>query len=147
MSYNPLLIANRIVEIKQRLTIMELLKLQYIAHGYSLAILNKPLFKGEIEAWPYGPVIRKVYNTFRNSQGIHITLPVAIANSDDEIISSDYENILQKVISIYKDKDGWELSALTHEDNSPWTKTVEAHGFYSEIPNDLTKSYYESLIS
>jgi hypothetical protein len=41
---------------------MKLQKLVYIAHGWSLAILGKPLFYEPIYAWTYGPVVPRLYN-------------------------------------------------------------------------------------
>lgn len=147
MSYNPLTIANKIVALKgNNLTIMELLKLQYIAHGYSLAILNKPLFKGRVEAWPYGPVVKEVYDRFRNDQGIHISRPISSSIAEEEKIEDNCVKVIEGVVENYKGKNGWELSALTHEANSPWTKTVSDKGFYSEIPDKLIQDYYEGLI-
>ena len=143
MKYDPLLIANRIVELKSnKLTIMELLKLAYIAHGYSLALLNEPLFDSSVEAWPYGPVVPQVYTTFRK-QGIDITntLPIKV-----EKLSSSAEEVINAVVQIYGNKDAWKLSALTHEENAPWTQTVAAKGFYSLIPDELTKTYYKGLV-
>jgi uncharacterized phage-associated protein len=145
MSHNPLLIANKIIELKNNdLTIMELLKLQYIAHGYLLAFRKTPLFKGRVEAWPYGPVIPEVYNAFK-PQGIHIKKPIPVRS--EETIPDESCEIIRSVIESYKQKSGWELSALTHIENSPWTQTVTEKGFYSQIPDSLTQSYYERLIS
>ena len=145
MSYSPLIIANKIVRLKKNnLTIMELLKLQYISHGYSLAIFDKPLFNGVVQAWPYGPVIPEVYNAFRNPQGINIIEPIPTQEIVE--IDEDLSSIIAGIVDLYKEKDGWDLSVLTHENNSPWTQTVATGGFYSEIPNSLTKEYYKHLI-
>lgn len=148
MSYHPLLIANKIIEYKhgEKITIMELLKLQYIAHGYTLATLNEPLFDSPIEAWPYGPVIKDVYNAFRIS-GVKIKAPIALPDNIHNHVKKEHEFIIKTVIELYKDKDGWELSALTHEPNSPWTNTVSTKGFYNEIPNITIQKYYQTLIS
>ena len=57
------------------LSIMSLLKLTYIAHGWYLESRNEPLFPNHIEAWQYGPVVPEVYRDFRR-QGITVQAPV-----------------------------------------------------------------------
>ena len=44
---------------------LRLQKFLYSCQGYSLALLNRPLFADGIEAWPYGPVVPAVYESFR----------------------------------------------------------------------------------
>ena len=47
------------------LSIMTLLKFVYIAHGWTLALLDRPLITDLAEAWRYGPVVPSVYFGFR----------------------------------------------------------------------------------
>ncbi|MGA0540298.1 Panacea domain-containing protein, partial [Neotabrizicola sp. VNH66] len=76
MTYDARQVANWFVTSAQRegrtLSIMSLLKLTYIAHGWHLETQNEPLFGNRIEAWQYGPVIPDVYNDFRR-QGVAVT--------------------------------------------------------------------------
>ncbi|AVW92216.1 Panacea domain-containing protein [Celeribacter baekdonensis] len=64
MAYDARQIANWFVVRAQRegrtLSIMSLLKLTYIAHGWHLEMQEVPLFSNRIEAWQYGPVIPEV---------------------------------------------------------------------------------------
>ncbi|RYE90398.1 MAG: DUF4065 domain-containing protein [Cytophagaceae bacterium] len=46
-------------------TPMKLLKLVYISHGWSLALLNEPLINEAVEAWTYGPVIPSLYQELK----------------------------------------------------------------------------------
>lgn len=43
---------------------MKLQKLIFYAHAWWLAIKSVPLFDDDIEAWPWGPVVRNVYLEF-----------------------------------------------------------------------------------
>ena len=47
------------------LTPMKIIKLVYIAHGWYLALTDKPLIKDYVEAWTYGPVIPDLYHEFK----------------------------------------------------------------------------------
>lgn len=121
--------------------VMKVLKLVYIAHGFHLAFLNKPLVKETIHAWQYGPVIPELYfrlKTDRLDTYIHEE-EVSELNKSKEIL-----NILEAVYSKYGKLSGMQLSILTHEKNTPWDTTV--NNFESEITNEIIKAYYKDLI-
>lgn len=44
---------------------LKLQKLLYFAQGYSLAIVDKPLFNEEFEAWDFGPVVPVAYRNYK----------------------------------------------------------------------------------
>ena len=55
------------------LTPLQVIKLAYIAHGFTLALLGRSLVPEPIEAWRYGPVIPSIYTAeynFVNSRQI-----------------------------------------------------------------------------
>ena len=58
---------------------MKLQKLLYYCQGYSLGLTGKPLFNDHIEAWKYGPVVRKVYQEYKQYQRQCIPLDVVSA--------------------------------------------------------------------
>ena len=67
MSYSTRQIANYFIH-KARvdqaeINPLKLMKIVYIAHGYSLAINDKPLIKEGIKARMYGPVISSLYKS------------------------------------------------------------------------------------
>ncbi|MCY4000360.1 MAG: DUF4065 domain-containing protein, partial [Bacteroidetes bacterium] len=49
----------------RNLTPMQLIKLSYIAHGWTLGISGEPLFNDTVEAWRYGPVVPDIYHTYK----------------------------------------------------------------------------------
>ncbi len=147
MSYDPFTIANYIItKLKDRdkdISVMQILKLQYIAHGYTLALLNKPLFDAKIKAWTYGPVVNELYFKLKE-QGDNIA---KIGFNNDETIDTDRKNIIDRVLKIYDGKTAWQLSDLTHEPFSPWSEAICKSGFYTIIQNKDIKKYYENLIN
>ncbi|MFG6620625.1 Panacea domain-containing protein [Sulfitobacter sp. 1A05707] len=122
------------------LSIMSLLKLVYIAHGWNLEIRNTPLFENKIEAWQYGPVIRDVYNAFR-PQGVNISKTDPSFPQDVDV---NYSNFLEEIYEIYGHLSPFKLSEITHEAGGPWETATKWGGWFAEIPNDLIKSHYVS---
>ena len=47
------------------MTPMKLIKLVYIAHGWSLGLYNKTLINEQPQAWKFGPVIPSLYDEFK----------------------------------------------------------------------------------
>lgn len=122
------------------LSIMSLLKLAYIAHGWNLEIRNQPLFSNRIEAWQYGPVIPDVYRTFR-PQGV---TPTHVDINHPADISEADRQFLEEIYSIYGKMTPFRLSQLTHEPGGPWETATKWGGWYAPIPDDLIKSHYVS---
>ena len=125
-------------------TNLQILKLTYIAHGYTLAIHNRPLITDRVEAWKRGPVIPGIYNTFKRwGSGV-----IGATTYTPKPFSASQDEILQAVYAEYGKYCGYYLSQITHEDGelkTPWLQCYEA-GLNAKIPNDITKEYYKQLI-
>ena len=143
MTYDARLIANWFVARAQRegrtLSIMSLLKLTYIAHGWHLEMQEAPLFSNRIEAWQYGPVIPEVYNAFR-TQGINVSGPVSAPTKE---ITPEDESLLEQVYTIYGSLSAFQLSNLTHVPGGPWDIATKTGGNYALIHDDLIKQHYK----
>lgn len=87
---------------------MKLHKLLYFAQRESLAITNKPLFKGEFEGWKYGPVCKEIRNSIT---------PDGIIDANEEI-SDESKYIINNVILEYGSLASWKLSELSHKESS-----------------------------
>jgi uncharacterized phage-associated protein len=140
--YDARSIANWFIERAQKdgrvLSIMSILKLAYIAHGWRLEMVDAPLFNNKIEAWQHGPVIPDVYSTFR-PQGV---APLAIAS--DYAMPEDPNDVgfLEQIYAIYGHLSPFRLSELTHVAGGPWETARKWGGWYADIPDDLIKSHY-----
>ena len=141
-------IANRFLQLArehgQTLTLMQVLKLVYIAHGWMLGLYGRALIADPVEAWKYGPAIPKLYEKLRHYGGNAITdfisQPLVAAPLGEE-----EEDIVSQVYDLYGQMTGFQLSEITHAPGTPWSIT-NARGEYSlEIPQDLIEDYYRSL--
>ena len=140
---------------------MQLLKLSYIAHGFNLAFYDEPLSKELAQAWKYGPVFPYIYHTFKYHPSGKNKRLGREAEPDPEgqtqIVSSAFkeeEQALMKAIhSAYGHLSGWQLSALTHDKNTPWYRCYhegETPGnryFGVPIPNKDIKDHFKDKLS
>ncbi|WP_417242282.1 Panacea domain-containing protein [Celeribacter sp.] len=130
----------RAAEDGRTLSIMQLLKLIYIAHGWHLEMFKRPLFSNRIEAWKFGPVVPEVYAAFR-SQGVNVKRSVPVANA---ALDDNQKKLLDEVYSIYGPMDAFRLSDITHVANGPWA-LASRKGYFAEIPNEQIQAHYEKL--
>jgi len=130
-------------------TPMKIIKLVYIAHGWCLALLDKPLILEPVEAWRYGPVIRILYDTFKQSgnepiQGLAEYNEVESKSGPvEEQIKEDCIEVIYSVYHSYGDFEAFQLANLTHRPASPWEKAIGASR--TSIPNDIIKTEYERI--
>lgn len=166
MKINASIAANffllRAQEEKRPLTLLKLLKLLFIAHGLSLALIEgeEGMLNGEkFEAWSIGTVIPSIYYEFRDCKNNPIKFfskmscdsescfeyTYVFLESVDSNLSSLRE-ILEFVWDTYKNHTQWQLSQKAHEEGSPWRAVYEEGVLHKEINNDLIKKYYQSIL-
>lgn len=109
------------------LTNMALLKHIYFAHGWHLAGHNKPLIKNRIEAWEHGPVIRAVYDEFKDFGRNPIAGRATVIDWETGEVSvargsfcAETASLLRSTFNYYAGYGAFELSAITHEPGGPW---------------------------
>lgn len=150
--FSPLAVANAVLEEAElqgkKLTIMQLLKLVYIAHGWSLALLNAPLVDEEPEAWQHGPVFPSIYRAFRRFGSGPITelasTPFGPLASAD--LSEQQRSVIQSVVQGYGDTHAFALSRMTHQPDTPWAKVYQdGLGSSDDIPNSVIADHYRKL--
>ena len=143
-------VANRFVELAESqgkpVTIMQLVKLVYLAHGWHLGFTDgKPLICHQVEAWKHGPVVRQVYNAFR-PQGIVVFHPALQEKAPHDPYVAGFGSrgigVIEDVYQAYSKLSAFTLSALTHEPGTPWDQ-VKNNGYYAAIPNDIITKYYK----
>lgn len=160
MKPDAIAIANYFVEKAKEegntLTILPLVKLVYIAHGFLLALMDKSFLNprfDKVEAWKYGPVIPSVYHSFKHNKSNPITeCESALCLDGDKIsfITPVIEDpsaklVLNYVWSSYGYRSANELVTITHKPNSPWDRYYRPN-MNIEIPDEATKFYYKKLV-
>lgn len=146
--YSPVQVANAFVvqsmQHNQALTHMQVQKLTYIAHGYYLALTGRPLLNELVSAWKYGPVIPGMYDAFKNYGNRPITStamsPYGVSGLDQQA-----ESVIGAVYKFYGNKDGIELSRLTHMPGTPWSQAYDGYNS-TIISNEVIKDYYDNLL-
>ena len=147
--YPVLTVADEILKIAKRagkaLTPLQLMKLTYIAHGWSLGFDRGDLFNNRIEAWKFGPVIPDLYRATK-SYG-RSPIPLDLVDDKSSGVDADTREFLEKVFNTYNQYDGIQLSSLTHQSGTPWD-TVYMDGVRGvEIPDDLIERHYKRLLN
>ena len=143
----------------RQLTNMQLQKLPYIAHGWSLALRNIPLIRDPVEAWRYGPVYPNLYSSLAIYGSGSVMESIrendsspgawALDKRGDEVqanLTQDDINLINAVWNNYQDFNAFQLSALTHQPDTPWSRIHNKFGDRSTIPNELIKDHYNNLL-
>lgn len=123
------------------LTPLQLIKLVYLAHGWMLGLLDRPLLEDDVEAWQYGPVIRSLYRAVAGDRDpIYESIPGHMAEFDQ-----DSKDVLDQVYEKYGRINGVTLSQMTHKPGTPWHDTWSSLGKNAVIPQDLIKEHFKNL--
>lgn len=148
-------VANAFLEKSNDMTLLKLLKLCYIAQGFSLAILNRPIFEDDhIEAWKYGPVIPSLYHEFKRFKGdiiniksfyIELTDDFDFNNTTPQLTDENDKKIIEIVWNMYGKYSANELVSMTHKRGTPWD-LVYIPNENRVIPAELIKKYYKMLV-
>lgn len=147
--YSALTIADEILKIAKKaghsLTPLQLMKLVYIAHGWSLAIREKDLFSDRIEAWKYGPVIPDLYRATKHFG--RAPIPFDQIDEDTKSVDDDTYTFLEDVFKKYGHMSGYMLSSLTHKSGTPWDQKYQDGVYNVEISDDIIKEHYTALLN
>jgi len=123
----------------------KLQKLLYYAQAWHLVFNDgTPLFNEEIEAWVHGPVVRSVYDTFREF-GFNPIIS-EVSNPIDKTKTS----FLDQIWDVYGNFDAEYLEMLTHREK-PWQKARENIEFKERsnivIDLDSMRSFYQHKLN
>ncbi len=152
--YNTLAIANFFIKSSfatgDELTPMKLIKLCYIAHGWHLGLYEKPLLDEPVYAWKFGPVVVNVYHHFKCFGNSRITSYAKTINGIELPNVPETEAFLERIWDVYKKFDGIQLSAMTHQKDTPWDIVYnQMNGKVNKdsiIPDNIIEQHYKTLM-
>ena len=131
------------LDAKETLTPLQVIKLVYFAHGWTLGFYARPLFYQDVEAWRHGPVVADVYHSLKQYGGNAIT--DKIPGIDERQFYDEENDIISQVFDVYGSLSGLQLSALTHQKGTPWARTIKSYRQGAVIPNTLIQEYFEGI--
>lgn len=124
----------------KRFTNLQLQKLTYVCHGWSLAIYKRPLIIEDVYAWQYGPVVPSVYFQFKRFGS------KVIDDQKQVQLDAESEQIIQDIVSVLGDFSGPQLVELTHRQGSPWTQVWDGTS-NTMIPDSIIENHYSQIKS
>lgn len=128
---------------------MKLQKLVYYAHGWHLALTEKPLLNEHVEAWRFGPVIPSLYKYFKHFGSSPVRIWSGRTDSLKDFEGNNAEiarQIVDKVYGAYSRYSAIKLSNMTHAAGTPWSKLYKENVRNVDIPDEEIKSYFERQI-
>lgn len=117
------------------ITNLKLQKLLYFVQAICLMVFGKKAFPEKIVAWSYGPVVKEVYQQYKQNHAGEIISETNVKN-----ISSGLYKIIDEVINSYGSIEANKLIDFTHEEE-PWINTE----INKEIDTELIKSYFNKV--
>lgn len=124
---------------------LKLIKLAYICQGFHLAVVDEPLFEDKVEAWKYGPVVRRIYDAVSHYRKNSI-LPNQFDHVEGEL-NEDAMTIIKGVMNAYGELEGLQLSTITHKKGTPWHEIRSEWASGTVIPNPLIKKHYKKILT
>ena len=148
MPYSSIAVANRFIELAaqngKKLTNMQLQKLVFLAHGLSLALLERPLTSHNIHAWQWGPVLPQLYKRFSAYGSSSVENPAVCEEAIPE--NGEEQEVMSSVWKSFGSMTGPQLSALTHQTGSPWDVIWKSNQ-YGIIPDELIQDFYRKQLN
>lgn len=111
-------IINKCIQLGRPISNLQLQKILYYIQGQYMRDNNgQALFKDEIEAWRYGPVVSSVYYHYNHYSANDIT-----TKQDNVELDENVKDIIDTIIELNSKLSAWSLVGKTHSE-SPWKET------------------------
>lgn len=123
------------------LTHLKLQKLCYYAQGYSLALIGEAMFSEPIEAWEHGPVVRALYDEYKQFRKRPIP-----ADAGPPELESWRTRVLEMVHQRFGWMTAWELRNRTHAE-IPWREAWLSNEVDAELSNESMREFFRTSLS
>lgn len=117
---------------------LKLQKIMYFAQAAFIVLNDSLLFKEDIEAWEYGPVVPVIYKKYKSNGNKPIQ-----AKSLPTIKDKDVIQFLENTWKIFGKYSAGQLVEITHQ-HKPWTEAY-ANKSNNKISPATLKSYYKNI--
>ena len=133
MPHDARAVANLLLDLADvhglRLTHMAVHKIAYFAHGWHLVAKGHPLIAQPFEAWKYGPILRPVWNEFKDAKDKPILSRASLMDVETGellIAASDFDaeerGFVGHILQAYGRFPATRLSDMTHRRGGAWEK-------------------------
>jgi len=135
---------------------LKLQKLIYMIEGYHLAYFGgDSLIEDDFQAWTHGPVCRRVFDILKDKSILYGDVKY-VQNEGEELpqdilkrtLSSEQMELIDDVLSLYKDESGMSLESITHK-QTPWINARKGLPYYAKCNNVISKEemrqYFNTL--
>lgn len=113
---------------------LQLQKILYYIQRFFLQNKKKALFVDEIEAWPFGPVVREVYDYFCGFG----SMAIFYLQIGESSISKEDSEFISKIIDEKRKLNPWEMVSDTHQKGKAWDLVYrDGYGYKEIIPKRL----------
>lgn len=143
LAYSVLAIANAFIDAakkhckNKKLTHVHLHKLVLISQGFALALLDRPMYRNQTEAWRHGPIIPDLYHALKHQNATYVKK----INTDEFVNETSPESdIIQIIAEAFGDTDELELSSMIYQEKTPWAAAHKNGDII--IDNELTKQKF-----
>ncbi len=152
--YDSHAIANAVLEkaweSEISLTKMQLIKIVYFVHGWSLAFFGNPLVEDRPQAWKLGPVYPRLYKTLAGYTSESVNRKIIHKDTDAPyatgLLPNNHEQLIDDVTNGYGKLHAFVLSEHTHEKGTPWDIAMKSKGIYSEIDDATLTKHFRDLM-
>ena len=122
------------------MTNLKLQKLLYYSYVWKLVLNDEKIFNDELEAWEFGPVVRKEYTRLKKYENKPIE--VKAIQTDINLLSKDLRGYLDTIWHSYGKYEASYLVEMTHNEK-PWINTFNPNSNKKQIIKDsLIRDFY-----
>lgn len=113
---------------------LQLQKILYFIQTYFLQNEHKALFSDDIEAWPFGPVVRDVYYKYCGFGSLDI-YPTVLPQGN---FTTKEKQIIDRITAEKRALQPWTLVEETHAKGKAWDIIYQnGEGYKATIPKDV----------